>query len=234
MHRCSHRFIRNLLGRSSGSARRSIRRAVCAVLVAVAVGWLAGPATAEMIVHVGDASVVEGASGFFDVFVEVTPPQPKLAFYMVELKLSDPTADVRFIGFAEANNAIFPGQIPTQTAARPGLPGRTAAANDFLLAGENPTEDGKGLFRVLFETDPGSLGVYDVTLEADLLRTNFSDGMGAVVPINRFMGGTITVVPEPSSLLLLASVGLMAVFAMARYRYCLRWSIEFRFLSRWP
>jgi hypothetical protein len=172
------------------------------VLITVA-AVLFGPgrATAEMRIVVGSV----------DVSFEVRGETYSLAAYQIELNLSGPDDGVRFTGFAEADNAIFPGQVAIQTAGRPTLPGATAAANDILLDDENPITDGAGLLRILFESTPGSLGVHDVTADASVQRTNFSDGSGVLVTIDQFVAGTITVVPEASSLALLCGAGVLAV-----------------------
>jgi hypothetical protein len=166
-------------------------------------------AAAEMMVVVGSAEVLLGETGFLDVSFEITDETYWLAAYQIELNLTGPDSGVRFTGFAEPASAIFPGQVALQTEERPTLPGPTAAANDILLAGENLITDGAALLRVLFETDPDSLGVYHVTVDASIERTNFSNGLGALIPIDEFVAGAITVVPESSSLLLLWGVGVL-------------------------
>lgn len=182
------------------------------VLIAVAAILCApGRATAEMMVVVGNVEVTPGQSSFFDVSLQVTGETYSLAAYQIELNLSGPGNGVRFTGFAEADHAVFPGQVAIQTEERPMLPGSTAAGNDILLVGENPIADGAGVVRILFETDPDSLGVYEVTVDANIERTNYSDGLGRLIPIDRFITGTITVVPEPSSLCLLCGVGLLGM-----------------------
>ena len=187
----------------------------------IATGFLLsiqGQATAEMIVCVGDAQVFPGQSGFLDVCFEVTDETHSLAGYQVELILSGPDSGVHFTGFAEPPNAIFPGQKPAKTASRPELPGSIAAGNDFIFSGENLIEDGAGIMRVLFDTDIDSLGIHDVTVDTSIARTNFSDGSGELIPIDQFVAGTITVVPEPSSLSLLwgAVVASLIIYSLRR------------------
>lgn len=167
---------------------------------------------AATIISLGDAQVVAGESGYIDVWFEVTDETNSLAAYQLELIVSGPDSGVHFTGFAEPLNAIFPGQEPIKTASRPELPGSIAAANDFIFTGENPIENGTGIIRVLFDTDIGSLGVYDVVVDTNIVRTNFSNGSGELIPIDQFVAGTITVVPEPSSLLLFCGVILAGLF----------------------
>ncbi len=212
-------------GRSVGSPDRGISRTskffslLAAALIAT--GFLLsnqGQATAEMIVHVADAQVVPGQSGFVDVCFEVTDETYSLAGYQVELVLSGPDSGVYFTGFAEHPNAIFPGREPAKTASRPELPGNIAAGNDFIFSGENLIEDGAGIMRVLFDTDIDSLGIYDVAVDTNIVRTNFSDGSGELIPIDQFVAGTITIVPEPSSLFLLwgAVVASLIIYSLRR------------------
>ena len=179
-----------------------------------------GQATAEMIVRVGDAQVVLGQSGFLDVSFEVTNETYSLAGYQVELILSGPDLSVHFTGFAEHPNAIFPGQEPAKTASRPELPGNIAAGNDFIFSGENLIEDGAGIMRVLFDTDINSLGIYDVTVDTSIARTNFSDGSGELIPIDQFVAGTITIVPEPSGLFLLCGAAVAGLMMHRRRPRC--------------
>ena len=199
---------------------RGSRWTVWAVLAAVLLVLGPRTATAEIILHVQDAEVIAGESGFFDVFFEVTDGTPMLAGYQIELNLSDADAGIRFTDFGEAEDAVFPGQVAEQTFGRPTLPGPTAAANDFIWSGENPILDGAGLLRVFFEADLGSSGV-QVTVDPDPLLTSLSDGLGTIVPIDGFVAGTITVVPEPSTLILCA-LGCICMFIYGCRRVLLK------------
>ena len=194
---------------------------IWAVLAAVLLGLGPRTATAELILHVQDAEVTAGESGFFDVFFEVTDGAPMLAGYQIELNLSDAGAGVRFTDFGEAENAVFSGQAAAQTAGRPVLPGPTAAANDFILTpAETAILDGAALLRVHFEADPGSAGAQvQVNIDSNSLRTSLSDGSGATVQVDSFVGGTITVVPEPSSLVGLLSLGVAVAMACGWRRW---------------
>ena len=188
---------------------------------------------ADVIITVPDVQVVEGESGSLDVYFSVTSGAPMLAFYMIELTLSDqqgqPPSGVRFVyddpvkkEFGKASNPVFPDTKAVQTPARPGLPGSIAAAYDLLLSGENPIADGAGLLRIPFETDLGSQGIYPVIIETDELRTNLCDGLANPVTIDTFNHGSITVVvPEPGTLVMLLGGGL-GLLGFARRRR--RWS----------
>ena len=141
-------------------------------------------ATAEVIVGVSEAQLIPGHLGFLDVYFMVSDETYSLAGYQVELILSGPDSGVRFTGFAEPPNAIFPGRKPIKTASRPELPGNIAAGNDFIFSGDNPIEDGAGIMRVLFETDIDSQGIYTVEVDTNIVRTNFSNGSGELIPID--------------------------------------------------
>jgi hypothetical protein len=173
---------------------------------------------ADLIVQVGNAQVTEGGSGYIDVFFQFpggTTQTYALAGYVIELDLSGPTSNVLFTQFGEPQNAIFPGSTPNQTLSRPSLPGNIAAANDQLPVGENPIVNNAGLIRVNFQSESGSAGSYNVTIDPTLSRTNFSNGSSILLSdltTIHFQSGTITVnpVPEPTILtLLLITVSLL-------------------------
>jgi hypothetical protein len=171
------------------------------------------PVWADLILHVGDATVTEGGSGFFDVSFDKSSGDYSLSAYMIELDISGPSSAVQFTGFGEAPNAIFSGQIPAQTKSRPALPGTIAAANDLLMSGASSILDKSGLLRVNFTAPLGSAGIYTVNVDKSILRTNFTDPNGDFItlPQNNYQAGTITVsaVPEPSALLLLSISGVV-------------------------
>ena len=203
------------------------------ILGLAVLGAAPGRARAELILNVSDEVVAPGESGYVDVYFNVTSGTPMLAFYMIELTLTDqqgqPPSGVRFVyddagkkEFGKASKPVFPDTKAVQTPARPGLPGSIAAAYDLLLSGENPIADGAGLLRIPFETDLGSQGIYPVIIETDELRTNFFDGLANPVTIDTFNHGSITVVvPEPGTLVMLLGGGL-GLLGFARRRR--RWS----------
>jgi hypothetical protein len=174
---------------------------------------LASPAAANIIFHVGNASVAETQESFFDVTCEVTGGQYDLKSYMIELNLTGTPGGVRFTRFDEPSAALFPGQIAEQVSGRPVLPGISASAmdtglNDAIMA------NGSGLLRVYFQADPGSAGTYDVSVNPSLQRTNFSNAQAQLLSsltTVEFTPGELQVlpVPEPAAApLLLAAVGL--------------------------
>ena len=177
--------------------------AACALLLAP------GEAAAELIVIVDDVTATAGQPGFLDVSFDVADQSPSLAGYQIELTVTGPDSGVRFTGFAEPADAVFPGQSARKLDGLE-LPGNTVAVYDYLCCGEKPINDGSRLLRLLFETDPGILDTYTVTVNPSPLRTAFSDGSGALLPIDQFVAGSITVVPEPSAAILFFSLfGLM-------------------------
>lgn len=197
---------------------RRFRTLFLTLAVGSAVSFAASPASAELLLSVTSPTVLEGQAGYVDVYFEVPAGEYRLAGYMIELLISGPTDGVRFTALDEPENAIFPGRSPRSTLLRPELPGPVAAANDDLPAGEHLISDGAGLIRVWFETDPGSMGVYTVTIDTHPARTNFSDGQANLLPVSGFAPGAMTVVPEPSTamLLLLGLIGLGACSPLGR------------------
>lgn len=169
-----------------------------------------GTTQAELIMRASDVEVSAGDASHLDVFFEVPSGNYALACYQIEVILNDADSGIHFTGLAEPENAVFPGQLAMSTATRPGLPGPIAAANDMLPDGEKSVTNGAGLLRLLFETEPDCRGVYEVIIDANILRTNLSDGVGNLITVDQFVPGSITVVPEPSSLFLLC-VGAVVV-----------------------
>jgi hypothetical protein len=193
-------------------------------------GWLlgmhllfgpAGQAAAEIIVHVGDARVAESQSGFVDVYFEVHDGPYDLRAYMIELNLSGPAGGVRLTHWGEPADALAPGQLGSQVPGRPVLPGPTAAVWGYFSEGV-PLYDGAGLLRVYFETDLGSAGEYQVSIDPSLLRTNFSNAAGDLLSDLtgiRYTSGRLEVVPEPAMAALLGmSAACLAAVQLRRSR----------------
>ncbi len=181
---------------------------------------LAGPASAEMVLHAGDAQADESASGYFDVFFEVHGGPYDLRVYMLELSVSDPGGNVTLTHLGEPENALFPGRTGNPTPGRPELPGPTVAVWDYFPTSV-PLSDGAGLLRVYFETAPGSMGEYQVTIDSSLLRTNLSNNAGQLLSeltTVSFIAGQLDVVPEPSGAWLLAAAGCCLVLLGQRVR----------------
>jgi hypothetical protein len=174
----------------------------------------------EIILHAingpGDSITVPPGESFFDVFFEVISGTPKLAGYQVQLNLENPPGlgptGIRFTDTDIAANPVFPGQSPLYILSNSNT---TLDVNDLLLSGDVEVKNGAGLFRVFVHADAGSAGTYAVTINPDPITTGFSDGLGnAWMPTLR--NGTITVTPEPATLMLLAVLPIGA--AVACYR----------------
>jgi hypothetical protein len=186
----------------------------------------AGLCRADVNVRVKDATVTESQEGYVDVYCGVTDGSYDLMVYMVELGLSGPGSGVRFTHFGTPDNPVFPSQIAQQVDGRPQMPGSVAAAIDYTVSAL-PLADGAGILRAYFETDPGSVGDYLVSIDPDPLRTNFTNGNGKLFSSFtsvQYTPGQLHVlpVPEPPTLALLLALGPCLWF----YRRCRGWRID--------
>jgi len=178
----------------------------CAVSIFSTIVWLvlANPSHAGIIVQVEDATILAGQSGYVDVFFEVDGATDEgLAGYQIELNLVGPEG-VLLIGFGRPEEPILSLDLAALTVSRPALPGRTLAVNGFTFGPDAPITDRIGLIRVEFEADIGAVGVWDITVDAAPSRTSFSNGLGQLIAIQGFVGGTLTVtaIPEPTGICL--------------------------------
>jgi hypothetical protein len=176
-------------------------------------------------IQAGNAQVTEGGSGYIDVFFDIPAGNAltyDLAAYNIELDLSAPPAQLYFTQFAEPQNAVFSGRTPHQAPNSPfTLPGIVAAASDDV-ADSITIADNAGLIRVFFDTELGSAGVYNLTINSDPFVTNFSNGNGdsfselSTLSLS-YVPGSITVqaIPEPSTITLLSFFFAVAMV----YRY---------------
>jgi len=176
----------------------------------------------EIILHAvngaGDSITVPPGDSFFDVFFEVISGKPKLAAYQVQLNLQAPAnlgpTGIWFTDTDKAANPVFPNQSPLHQFSNSNT---TLDVNDLLPLPnvDVDVKNGAGLFRVFVHADPGSAGTYPVAINPDPVSTNFTDGLGnSWLPT--FHNGTITVTPEPATLVLLAVLPIGA--AVVCYR----------------
>jgi hypothetical protein len=182
-----------------------------------------GLCCAGVTLNVKDATVTESQEGYVDVLWGVTDGSYDLMVYMVELGISGPGSGVRFTHFGTPDNPVFPGQIAQQVDDRPQMPGSVAAAIDYTIPAQ-PLADGAGVLRAYFETDPGSVGNYLVSIDPDPLRTNFTNGNGQLFSSFtsvQYTPGQLHVLPapEPPTFALLLALGPCLWF----YRRCRRW-----------
>ena len=185
-----------------------------------AVFALAGAANAQLILHVEDVIVNTAAgSGALELYLEETGgTNAVVSTYNVGVRLQ-PTGVVTFTGLAatQTHPSLFLGQTPTDrtaNAAGYNAANDRLATDDFVISGnaaDAPVQNGTrdGLFRLNFTFTPGALGVFNVNV--DPLQFELADSQANPV-VAVIDNGSITIVPEPATLSLLAvGAGLLAV-----------------------
>ncbi len=202
---------------------RLLGRIGAAVLTVAVLAAAACPASADLIVKISDVTVWAGESGYLDVYFSSATGGEALAAYQVALDVfKSALGDQTDVMFSQLTNATTNPLFTTSTPYLLGttLPSTHLAAASDIPAGQNAITAGSGLIRVAFTTSFSSRGVYPVNFDSDPVWTNFTDGNGediAGYSNITLVGGTITVIPEPSTLVLLA-MGLVGVVAYWRKR----------------
>ncbi len=202
---------------------RLLGRIGAAVLTVAVLAVVACPASADLIINVSDATVSPGEGGYLDVYFSSATGGEALAAYQVALDIFKSTlGDQTQVMFSQLSNAATNPLFTTSTPYLLGtvLPSTHLAAASDIPAGQNAIAAGSGLIRLAFTTTAASGGVYQVNFDSDPVWTNFTDGNGediAGYSNITLVGGTITVIPEPSTLVLLA-MGLVGVVAYWRKR----------------
>jgi hypothetical protein len=148
----------------------------------------------ELNVRSRNTTVQAGQSGYFDMYFELKSGSPALSGYMVKFTLTGPTSYAEVSDFAQANNAVFPGQTPQTDSTYP-LPSNTASAYDWLsgIGAANPIANGAGIARVNFQTSAASGGIYAIAVDSNPANTTFSDGAGNPLTISNFISGEILI-----------------------------------------
>jgi len=179
-----------------------------------AIGLMASlQAHANIIVTVGDATLVAGSSGALDVTLTNTGPTTSLAVDAFFFRVS--TSDT-FVTFTSVNTSTAPPYIfqsnslfgPTISTIPP-PDGQLVDASDIALLGVGttlPAGSTVGLGHVLFNVASNATpGVASLVLNA--AGTSLADIAGNDIPISALVNGQITIsnaVPEPPNFALLA------------------------------
>ncbi len=189
--------------------------------VAVAIAamqLLGGQSSAGIIMRIQDTTIVNNSIsptlGFFDVFFEVSGPSRYLAAYNLSLETTD-SGDLEFLEAVESSGshpAIFMDRDPTEF----GTGEILRVADNLPFGQQEPIADGSGLLTVYFSIKPGVTGSFP--LEFNPNETFLFDASISPVSVDHFVGGTITVVPEPSALVLsvLACISLAITWSLRR------------------
>jgi len=151
-------------------------------------------------------------SGSFEVYAQVTTEVGESLSAVigqgVRVELQEANQGVRFTDAVEPMDHLyvfdgeggFAGEIK-------GTHDETADGAEFLFSGSSTLIDGVGLLRVNFEVSGGTVGTFHVNIVEDTRYTNLTDDTFADLDYST-IGGTITVLPEPSTLALLLVAGL--------------------------
>jgi hypothetical protein len=194
-----------------------------ATLAAMAV-WTV-PCRADLIVEVPQVQVAPGTNGSFDVLLTNSGPSGvDVAAFNVELSLAGPPG-VQFTGATigtatpyifQVSSTSVPGGLPLSLDTFPNTQ-FTASDAEFSLAGFDTIAPGEtvGLAHVLFSVDANALagsGAINVVPSGTLITDVNENGITPAA-----LNGTFTVVPEPSTFVLLA-FGVAAVALRRRSR----------------
>jgi hypothetical protein len=156
-------------------------------------------------------------SGFFDVFLEYdgAPVGATAAGYNFGAVLAPNAAGIVAFddgGVSEqgaivagspqhpSHSPLFPDRDPLDALFNT-FPSQTIQVADTLPSGSLPVFNGAALASVRYTVAPGAVGTFDVTFDPDI--SVLFDSLGTQLIDNR-IGGTITVVPEPASGIVLA------------------------------
>ena len=156
-----------------------------------------------------ESDPVDPVSGYLDVVLALPEGEnPMLAGYNTTLTLVPSGSGVAFTAVAEADNAAFPGQTPGVIGDP--SPDELWVTDIFQIGvpyGETEIADAAGLFRALYEVAPGTVGTFDVQLSWVVL----ADGHAIEYTDFDLVNGSISVVPEPTTLILLgvSAAGLL-------------------------
>lgn len=186
---------------------------------------LAGPAmaAADIVITVPSQTVADPLTGgSITVSAAITGSYDVAGFGIRLVITPDPGAvgTVLFTGVAEADNYLFTlqryGFESTTTFPSSSLYGDDAIR---LSAGGQETiaDTVRNLITASFSISEGAYGVFNVTLDPVFTGLNGSDA--ELLDGHSLVGGTITVVPEPMTLGLLAAGGLALAIRRRRTRH---------------
>ncbi len=174
---------------------------------------------AEPLTIAPESKTTAASSGTFDVVVQ-TKLTPMISSYNLTVEpVVTTTGDITpadvTLSFNTANNGnsvthadLLPSDDVTEVAF-PAVSGASATATPA------PLFDGAGLMSVAYDVTPGKLGSFSVDLNPNVTQL-FDDSFRAIPGVD-LARGTVTIVPEPATLSLLA-VGALAALRRRRRR----------------
>lgn len=203
----------------------NVRMPILALAIAFTAGFACLPAHADLNLLIQSVTAQPGdTNDGFDVALQNTGPSAvNIAKWVFTIQTTSPditfeagfnaTAEPYIFG-ADSSAGTFRGGVTSISA-----PGQSLTASDTTFLSDNVSVAANstvGLSLILFDVAPGAaVGPVTVSFETDLAHSSLSDAAGNNISIDNFGTGTIdiasaTSVPEPSTVLLLAS-GILAI-----------------------
>jgi len=190
---------------------------ICATLLLASITSVALSAINLQVENEIIESSSSAITGDLDIFFNVTPgdTSPPLAGYDVVINFT-PIPGVVF-GLPLANvpgrlPVLLPGQSTFGTTGTDVNLGRIRVTADANPGFDQTIDSLDGLIRIPFTVAPNTIGSVPFTIDAS--NADLADSLGNPILFTPINGG-LTIVPEPSSLLL-CILGLIAVVVVAR------------------
>jgi hypothetical protein len=180
-------------------------------LVAVVLFLFASGASAEIICAVDDIVLDFSASArtvSLEAYVQLTEGSSlSVDGWQTLATLSGPDTKVKITSGGKTINhtALFAPQEPIVLVSDDH---HQIEATDFILASPLPAGSGAGLVRIDVEVQGGAVGRYAVNFNTGGSYLSQSISTSDVTPFDRYAGGSIVIVPEPSSSALCLVLGL--------------------------
>ena len=178
-----------------------MRLLVTAILMTLPLGF-ARTSTGEVIIRLEPETVIIDSDSEVareipvDVFIETVDDPIRLASYNADITITPATGDLEFISHVEP--VPFGTPFPGESLGVFSPAGPRIQVADLIFSAHDTAVSGKvGLFRTTLRVAPGALGTFDLGFVST--STLLFDGDVNGVPINRYVGATVRVVPEPWS-----------------------------------